>query len=232
MVALYDVNLFSTSASLSLRTPWLPQAKWIGWVSWFLMRLISDRILWTLEIISLFDEAVSCLVLRTNFSSSSFVLLDTTWASSTVVFTSWGSVDLMRTKSLRDYLKLPGATDRDWASLGISIMALPSCLGNIWASANGAVWSGWIAARRSSFATKKPSEIVVFQALKRWGTSRLPLSLDFLELVVWNRKEVRKLLSVGSHIFPRLEVYLVVILLKSLQKQSAGWLSYWTHTGG
>lgn len=31
------------------------------------MRLISDRILWTLEIISLFDEAVSCPVLRTNF---------------------------------------------------------------------------------------------------------------------------------------------------------------------
>ena len=27
------------------------------------MRLISDRILWTLEIISLFDEAVSCPVL-------------------------------------------------------------------------------------------------------------------------------------------------------------------------
>ena len=129
MVALYDVNLFSTSASLSLRTPWLPQAKWIGWVSWFLMRLISERIL--------------CPVLRTNFSSSSFVLLDTTWASSTVVFTSWGSVDLMRTKSLRDYLKLPGATDRDWASLGISIMALPSCLGNIWASANGAAWGSF-----------------------------------------------------------------------------------------
>ena len=102
-----------------------------------------DRILWTLEIISLFDEAVSCPVLRTNFSSSSFVLLDTTWASSTVVFTSWGSVDLMRTESLRDYLKLPGATDRDWASLGISIMALPSCLGNIWASANGAAWGSF-----------------------------------------------------------------------------------------
>ena len=143
MVALYDVNLFSTSASLSLRTSWLPQATWIGWVSWFLMRLISDRILWTLEIISLFDEAVSCPVLRTNFSSSSFVLLDATWASSTVVFTSWGSVDLMRTKFLRDYLKLPGATDRDWASLGISIMALPSCLGNIWASANGAAWGSF-----------------------------------------------------------------------------------------
>ena len=143
MVALYDVNLFSTSASLSLRTSWLPQATWIGWVSWFLMRLISDRILWTLEIISLFDEAVSCPVLRTNFSSSSFVLLDTTWASSTVVFTSWGSVDLMRTKSLRDYLKLPGATDRDWASLVISIMALLSCLGNIWASANGAAWGSF-----------------------------------------------------------------------------------------
>ena len=49
----------------------------------------------------------------------------------------------MRTKSLRDYLKLPGATDRDWASLGISIMALPSCLGNIWASANGAAWGSF-----------------------------------------------------------------------------------------
>ena len=33
-------------------------------------------------------------------------------------------------------------------------------------------------------------QVFVFQALRRWGTGRLSLSLDFLELVVWNRKEV------------------------------------------
>ena len=39
--------------------------------------------------------------------------------------------------------------------------------------------------------------------------------------------------SVGcQHTFPRLVAYLVVILLKSRQKQSAGWISYRTHIGG
>ena len=54
---LYDVSLLSTSASLNSRTPWLPPTRWVGWVSWFLMRLISDRILWTLAIISLFPRS-------------------------------------------------------------------------------------------------------------------------------------------------------------------------------
>ena len=84
-------------------------------------------------------------------------------------------------------------------------------------------------------------QVFVFQALRRWGTGRhsLSLSLDFLELVIWNRKEVIGMNGFGlyfsggtltvlyvsssqsvgcQHNFPRLKVYLVVILLKSRQK--------------
>ena len=91
----------------------------------------------------------------------------------------------------------------------------------------------------------------VFQALKRRGTSRLSLCLDVLELVVWKVVigmwafdlyfwggtltvlYVTSWQSVGcQHTFPKLVAYLLVMLLKSRQKQSAGWLSYRTHIGG
>lgn len=46
-------------------------------------------------------------------------------------------------------------------------------------------WFGWIAVRRSSFAS------FCFSSSEALGDrSSLSLSLDFLELVVWNRKEV------------------------------------------
>lgn len=45
-------------------------------------------------------------MLRTDFTRSLFTLLDTTWALSTAVCTSWSSVDLLRTESIGDFLKL------------------------------------------------------------------------------------------------------------------------------
>ena len=97
-------------------------------------------------------------------------------------------------------------------------------------------WLGWIAARTSSFATRKPSTIVPFM-LWSVGWQVVSLFLDFLELVVWNRKEVIGMngfdlcfcggtltvvscwQSVGyQRTFPRLVAHLVVILLKSPQK--------------
>ena len=127
----------------------------------------------------------------------------------------------------------------------ISTAALFSCLGTDWSSANRAAWglSEVDSHSRLCFSNS--------EALKH--KSSLSLSLDFLQLVVWNRKEVigmnvidfvfcRRTLtvlyvsswqSVGcQHKFPELEAYLVAIPLKSRQKQSAGWLSYRTHTGG
>ena len=88
-------------------------------------------------------------------------------------------------------------------------------------------------------------QVFVFQALRRWGTGRhsLSLSLDFLELVIWNRKEVIGMNGFGlyfsrgtltvlyvsssqsvgcQHNFPRIKVYLVVLLLKSRQKGALG----------
>ena len=117
----------------------------------------------------------------------------------------------------------------------ISTAALFSCLGTDWSSPNGAAWglSEVDSHSRLCFSNS--------EALKH--KSSLSLSLDFLELVVWNRKEVigmtvidfvfcRRTLtvlyvsswqSVGcQHTFPELEAYHVAIPLKSRQKQSAG----------
>ena len=99
-------------------------------------------------------------------------------------------------------------------------------------------WLGWIASRTSSFVTRKPSRIVSFKLWTLGNKSSL-FFLDFLELVVWNRKEVTGIngfdlrycggtltvlyvgcwQSVGcQRTFPRLVAYFVVILLKSPQK--------------
>ena len=96
-------------------------------------------------------------------------------------------------------------------------------------------WFGWIAVRRSSFAS------FCFSSSEALGDrSSFSLSLwIFLELVIWNRKEVIGMNGFGlyfsggtltvlyvsssqsvgcQHNFLRLKVYLVVILLKSRQK--------------
>ena len=96
-------------------------------------------------------------------------------------------------------------------------------------------WFGWIAVRRSSFAS------FCFSSSEALGDrSSFSLSLwIFLELVIWNRKEVIVMNGFGlyfsggtltvlyvsssqsvgcQHNFLRLKVYLVVILLKSRQK--------------
>ena len=74
IVALYNVNLLSTFASLNSRTT--NQMGWLG-------QLILDETdfrpdFLDLSNISLFDEAVGCPGPRKNFSSSFFPFLDTT----------------------------------------------------------------------------------------------------------------------------------------------------------
>lgn len=145
---------------------------------------------------------------------------------------SWSPVDLLRTDSMGDFLKI--------------VRCYRERLGLTW------YCHMWVClAVYFNFYNKEAFRDCVFQALKRWGTSRLSLCLDVLELVVWKVVigmwafdlyfwggtltvlYVTSWQSVGcQHTFPRLVAYLVVILLKSRQKQSAGWLSYRTHIGG
>ena len=104
-MAFYDVNLLSTFASLNSRTPRLPPTRWVGWVSWFLMRLISYRVFCTLTLISLFDEAFGCPGPRINFSSSLFSLLDTTWTLQlSFLFLKFCRLNVY--KAMSDFLKI------------------------------------------------------------------------------------------------------------------------------
>ena len=125
----------------------------------------------------------------------------------------------------------------------ISTAAFSSCLGTIWASANGAAWGLSEVDGLPPGDSRRSLPRLCFSSSEALRDKlSLSLSLDFLELVVWNRKEVigmnvidfffcRRTLtvlyvsswqSVGcQHTFSELEVYLVVIPLKSRQKQSA-----------
>ena len=97
-MALYDVNLLSTSTSLNSRTPVI-NTNQMGWLGQLLLDE-TDFLPDFLDLSNNFTFRRSCRlpVPRINFSSSLFPLLDTTWALSTVVSISWNSVDLMCAK--------------------------------------------------------------------------------------------------------------------------------------